>query len=314
MEETYLINKTKYLTNHGLKYSYDICKDDKLLVLDKRYNLVKSSNYAVNYQDFKYGCDNSFNTYSKCISNSPTYFSSFVKSNNLCCNNITQKFYIRHEANEDWYDLPLEYLLVLSLVITNSFTLLDDGSISRKENISNKDIFYTFKKFNDNFKIYFPYNVSLKTYNFVTNLYLSHDRLVQKLVENINLRYKIVDILIKYNIAKGYNFRSLRFSSYNIACIIQVYFSLCGYFTKLKKENDIYKLTIVKNNDVSFADRDASKDINYSSNVTMNNIEIKDIYDGKLIISQDINDITYVSILSLKSYNTNIDYNESDDE
>ena len=79
---------------------------------------------------------------------------------------------------------------------------------------------------------------------------------------------------------------------YSLACILQVYFNLNGYDTKIEKEGNLFRLTVINSSEVTFTHRDTSTKLDSSF---MGNVTIDD--DGYLIVSQCNNGITNVSFV-----------------
>ena len=43
-------------------------------------------------------------------------------------------------------------------------------------------------------------------------------------------------------VLRGYNYRSIVLRNYNLGCILQIYFNLSGYDTKLVQDNELFRL------------------------------------------------------------------------
>lgn len=292
--KNYLSMNTMYLTNKGFKYIHELTNEDSLIYKKLVGNIGITNNFSTKIDKIDRVYDNFDSKYSRLVSNfmsCPKSVTSLTKPNN---DFKISKFYLKcHNKEELWYtDISFDNVLCLSLVISNFFIQDKDGYVVRNFAFSDKAIYEIFKAFNDYLNIYFPYSKSLKSYNFKTNLFLEYDSIELKLIENIEHSKQIVELLLKYHIFRGFDYKSMLLTRYSLACILQVYFNLNGYDTKIEKEGNLFRLTVINSSEVTFTHRDTSTKLDSSF---MGNVTIDD--DGYLIVSQCNNGITNVSFV-----------------
>lgn len=295
----YLSMNTMYLTNNGLKYIYDIDKKDQLIYRDIVGNLVLTDSYKIDIKDINEIYDNFDSKYSRLVSNESKCPMSVVNINKHSCEDRISKFYIKsHDKDEIWYNtINYDKVLCISLIISNFFIKDNEGFLVRDNSITNKYTYDIFKKINDFYGIYFPYSKSLKSFNFKTNLYLEYDRIEEHLIENIIYSKQITETLLDFGFFRGYDYKSALITRYSLACILQIYFNLNGYDTKVEKENNLFRLTIIKSCNTTYAHRDKSYKMR---NSLMGSIQLTQD-DGYLIVSQQNDGITNVSFIDNES-------------
>ena len=293
--KNYLSKNTLYLTNNGLKTLDEIdTHKDNIIYLSYSGELLETNDYTLDKRSFNYIYDNYDSSYGRIISSVeevPRTITDFIEDDS---NLKISTFFIKSKDKDKlWYeDFRLDKTLSLSLVITNYFDTDEENYIEKCDFVSNKIVFDTFKSFNKYLGIYFPYNRETKSYLFRTNLSSNFNSLETKLLENLNHANKISKTI--YDIVlRGYNYRSIVLRNYNLGCILQIYFNLSGYDTKLVQDNELFRLTVVKPSENEVAHREKSIEIRGKElgNITLNND------DGYLIISQCNDGITNVSFV-----------------
>lgn len=304
MEKLFLDMNTKYLTNHGMKYINEIDNEDSLLIINKANRIIECNNFSIEYSEFSTGYDNFDSNYSRCITNIPINTDNCVHIINTAKSEKSE-FYVGNIEQDIWYkDISYDISLLLSIFVTDYFTnTFEEDMLIRKSNITNMQSVRIFKEFNKRFGFYFPYNTINKSYNFRTSLYRNYDELIQELINNLYIFKNITKDIVEFKLHKGNNYKALLFTNYSLANLVQIMFNLNGCYTRMVREKDLFKITIVKSNEADFLHRKRHNVVKYTNSVDMASIVLNKI-EGRLITSQEIDGITTISIINANnSYN-----------
>lgn len=300
--DLYFSSNTKFLTNNGLKFSYEITEDDNLLVLSIFGNLIETDEFELEYKKFNRGFDNRNNNYSELISNKKVNvvnsFRAKAGVNNYSLDN-TSRFYI---DDTEYSQVCLKDSLPLSLAISTFFDMSCDETLIYNKKIQVKYIYNIFKLYHKRLGLFFPYNKNTKNYEFKSSLYMDDDRLEQLFIKYFSLFKDIVKSLDKYRVFRGSDYKTLFFKSFELANLVQVMLSLCDYSTKLVYDNkyELFKITYVNNSEATIAYRNKHVRKTFSRGDDMVKVNLSNP-ENYLVVSQTINGVTTISLVQPNS-------------
>lgn len=299
---TFLDADAVCLTKYGFKKMSSLKYLDDIYFIDLKNGIHLTRNYKISRKKVSTYFITIKNEYAYGIYNKPIFFNNYLEKLNNKIKKVTVKAYISEDDKDKKKYVSLDYItcLAISIIISNCFTKNKNGTLCQKEVIPKKFIFEILKNINKSYKIYFPRKSD--SYSFKTNLFLTKTVLKKRLLLNINSTNKIADILFDL-LPKG-SYRLFTLDNYDIACLLQVIFSLSNYSTKIVKKGTLYNLVIVSSKDATYISKNILKEKKSKSKKEMFSVSLqKD--SGYLITLQNIKDITTVSLIDITKDNPN---------
>lgn len=301
-EGLFFSSNTKFLTNHGMKFSYEITEEDKLLTLSLFGDLTEVEDFELEFKTFSRGYDNRINNYSEIITNKKINVINSFEANggvNHCLLSNTSKFYIN---NTEYSEVNLEDSLLLSLIITTFFNKSSNEVLTYNKKIQMKYIYNIFRLYHKHLGLYFPYIKEFQNYEFKSSLYMNDDRLESLLVKYFSLFKEIVKNIDKYHVFRGSDYKALFFKSFTLANLVQVMLSLCDYSTKLVYDSkyELFRLTYVSNFEASFTCRNEHTRKVFKEENNMVKVSLPN-HEDYLVTSQTIDGVTTISLVQPNS-------------
>lgn len=295
--EIYLTEDTKYLTNHGLKYDFEITENDRLAVISLDNELYFTNDFEFITKKFDSMILQTDEYYKTLLSDVKVNFK-------YSCDCLPDELpsQITFDLDDKVIDtFTKDYAIVLSLFVSNYFKETEDNSLINNGKVDVRLPYRVFSSLNKDFGVYFKYNKISKCYTIrLPQLFLTSDNQEKLLLFNMNIFKSVVRAAIKTRLVNKRKFAYMHFNSYKAGQTFLVLLSLCGYRGRLAfdKDRKMFKVTFIKDNqklDEGFEPK--VEVVNYKSPIETKAIRLAT--PGKIIISQNINKNTTISILNI---------------
>ena len=303
IKDVYLPEDTRCLTTNGFKPLSDITSEDNLIVIDDNGELIYTNDFTIKSRDNVDSC-RLFrrSNYYQCVADR---YVEFLNKYNFCFRKDDEdirSMYMNLD-NDNHGPFKLDFIMALAIFVSSYFKKSGDNLIS----LNNRKAYFVLKNASAK-NLFFRHDSELRQYNFKSSsLYLSTDKLISRLLENIDIFENILDKIIELDYAipvksKHYTYY-FEVKNYNIAILLSSLISLCGHisFVSYISTNEMFRIKFKLNrHDIVSSKTTYNELIENKNQKKFYNISFKDDYS--LIIFQNIKNISSMSIIKT-SYN-----------